>query len=117
MAGSTSPRVLRDLAQERLSAHWTNGDQGCFDCASRQGIALPALMAMTEHRSVTSVIGCFPTGGVEYILAARLLDPTDRADAAPLDPSNEQPARATAMRAPAKSERGALDYEYPLPPS
>ena len=42
-----------------------------------QGIALPALMAMTEHRSVASVIGYFQAGGVTNNPAARLLDGND----------------------------------------
>lgn len=39
----------------------------------RQGIALPALMAMTEHRAVGSVIGYFQAGGVTDNPAARML--------------------------------------------
>ena len=39
----------------------------------RQGIALPALMAMSEHRSVSSVIGYFQAGGVADNPAANLL--------------------------------------------
>ena len=40
----------------------------------RPGIALPALMAMTGHRSVASVIGYFQTDGVADNPAARLLE-------------------------------------------
>ena len=40
----------------------------------RQGIALPALMAMTEHRAVGSVIGYFQAGGVTDNPAAQMLD-------------------------------------------
>ena len=36
-------------------------------------IALPALMAMSEHRSVSSVIGYFQAGGVADNPAANLL--------------------------------------------
>jgi site-specific recombinase XerD len=43
--------------------------------AGKQGIALPAVMAMTEHRSVASVVGYFQAGSVETNPAARLLDP------------------------------------------
>ncbi len=39
----------------------------------RQGIALPALMAMTDHRAVASVIGYFQTGGASDNPAAQLL--------------------------------------------
>jgi hypothetical protein len=42
--------------------------------ASRQGVALPAIMAMTEHRAVSSVMGYFQTGGATGNPAARLLE-------------------------------------------
>ena len=41
--------------------------------AGKQGIPLPAVMAMTEHRSVASVIGYFQAGAAEDNPAARLL--------------------------------------------
>ena len=41
---------------------------------ARRGVALPALMAMTDHRSVASVIGYFQQGGVGSNPAARLMD-------------------------------------------
>jgi len=41
--------------------------------AGKQGIPLPAVMAMTEHRSVASVIGYFQAGSAEDNPAARLL--------------------------------------------
>lgn len=41
---------------------------------ARQGIALPALMAMTEHRAVSSVIGYYQAGEASQNPAARLLD-------------------------------------------
>jgi len=41
--------------------------------AERQGMPLPAVMAMTEHRSVASVIGYFQAGAAEDNPAARLL--------------------------------------------
>ncbi|MGH8111510.1 MAG: integrase, partial [Rhodanobacteraceae bacterium] len=41
----------------------------------RQGVALPALKAMTEHRSVASVIGYFQPGSAADNPAAHLLDP------------------------------------------
>jgi hypothetical protein len=40
---------------------------------ARQGIALPALMAMTEHRAIASVMGYFQAGAVADNPAARLL--------------------------------------------
>lgn len=41
--------------------------------AGKQGVPLPAVMAMTEHRSVASVIGYFQSGAAEENPAARLL--------------------------------------------
>lgn len=41
--------------------------------AGRQRVSLPAVMAMTEHRSVASVIGYFQAGTAEDDPAARLL--------------------------------------------
>ena len=41
--------------------------------AGKQGVPLPAVMAMTEHRSVASVIGYFQSGAAEDNPAGRLL--------------------------------------------
>ena len=41
--------------------------------AGKQGVPLPAVMAMTEHRSVASVIGYFQAGAAEDNPAGRLL--------------------------------------------
>jgi len=41
--------------------------------AGKQGVPLPAVMAMTEHRSVASVVGYFQAGAAEDNPAARLL--------------------------------------------
>ncbi|MBU8974514.1 site-specific integrase [Lysobacter sp. MMG2] len=41
--------------------------------AGKQGVPLPAVMAMTEHRSVASVLGYFQAGAAEDNPAARLL--------------------------------------------
>ena len=41
---------------------------------ARQGIALPALMAMTEHRAVASVMGYFQAGAASSNPAALLLE-------------------------------------------
>ena len=41
---------------------------------ARRGVALPALMAMTDHRSVASVVGYFQSGSVERNPAAHFLD-------------------------------------------
>lgn len=69
------------IVQRRAALAGLKGDFGGHSLRSgfvteggRQGIALPALMAMTEHRSVSSVIGYFQAGGVADNPAARLLD-------------------------------------------
>jgi hypothetical protein len=41
--------------------------------AGKQGVPLPAVVAMTEHRSVASVIGYVQAGVAEENPAARLL--------------------------------------------
>ncbi len=41
--------------------------------AGKQGVPLPAVMAMTEHRLVASVIGYFQAGAAENNPAARLM--------------------------------------------
>lgn len=41
---------------------------------AQRGVALPALMAMTDHRSVASVVGYFQAGSAHANPAARLLD-------------------------------------------
>ena len=43
----------------------------------RQGVALPAVMAMTGHRSVTSVIGYVQAGGATDNPATRLPKPRE----------------------------------------
>lgn len=42
--------------------------------ASHQGVALPAIMQLTEHRSISSVVGYFQAGGAATNPAARLLE-------------------------------------------
>lgn len=42
--------------------------------ASRQGVTLPAIMQLTEHRSVSSFVGYFQAGEVIGNPAARLLE-------------------------------------------
>jgi hypothetical protein len=37
-------------------------------------VALPAIMQLTEHRSLSSVLGYFQTGGASANPAARLLE-------------------------------------------
>ncbi|GAB2519051.1 site-specific integrase [Lysobacter humi (ex Lee et al. 2017)] len=76
-----SPAAVAEIVQRRAAAAGLDGDfaghslrSGFVTEGGRQGVALPALMAMTEHRAVSSVIGYFQAGGVEDNPAARLLD-------------------------------------------
>jgi integrase len=76
-----SPAAVAAIVQRRAALAGLKGDFGGHSLrsgfvteGSRQGIALAALMAMTEHRSVSSVIGYFQAGGVTENPAAHLLD-------------------------------------------
>lgn len=69
------------IVQQRAALAGLSGDFGGHSLRSgfvteggRQGVALPALMAMTEHRSVASVIGYYQSGGATENPAATLLD-------------------------------------------
>ena len=75
LSGSVATIVKRRAALAGLE-----GDFGAHSLrsgfvteAGKQGIPLPAVMAMTEHRSVASVIGYFQSGQAEDNPAARLL--------------------------------------------
>lgn len=75
-----SPKAVADIVQRRARLAGLEGDFGGHSLRSgfiteggRQGIALPALMAMTDHRSVASVVGYFQAGGAADNPAARLL--------------------------------------------
>jgi integrase len=75
LPGSVAAIVKRRAAQAGL-----RGDFGAHSLrsgfvteAGKQGVPLPAVMAMTEHRSVASVIGYFQAGAAEENPAARLL--------------------------------------------
>jgi len=76
-----SPAAVGAIVQRRAALAGLEGDFGGHSLRSgfvteggRQGIALPALMAMTEHRSVASVVGYFQAGSVSENPAAHLLD-------------------------------------------
>jgi len=76
-----SPAAVGAIVQRRAAKAGLKGSFGGHSLRSgfitegaRQGVALPALMAMTEHRSVASVIGYFQAGGVTDNPAARLLE-------------------------------------------
>jgi len=76
-----SPAAVGAIVQQRTAKAKLEGGFGGRSLRSgfiteggRRGVALPALMAMTEHRAVaTSVIGYFQAGGVADNPAARLL--------------------------------------------
>ena len=76
-----SPAAVAEIVQRRAARAGLQGDfaghslrSGFVTEGGRQGVALPAIMAMTEHRSVASVIGYFQAGGVQDNPAARLLE-------------------------------------------
>lgn len=76
-----SPAAVGAIVRRRTAQAGLKGSFGGHSLRSgfitegaRQGVALPALMAMTEHRSVASVIGYFQAGGETDNPAARLLE-------------------------------------------
>jgi len=76
-----SPAAVAEVVQRRARLAALEGDfaghslrSGFVTEASRQGVSLPAIMAMTEHRAVSSVMGYFQTGSASLNPAARLLE-------------------------------------------
>ena len=76
-----SPAAVGEIVQRRARLAGLEGDFGGHSLrsgfvteASRQGVSLPAIMQLTEHRAVSSVIGYFQTGGAADNPAARLLE-------------------------------------------
>lgn len=76
-----SPAAVGAIVQRRARTAGLEGDFGGHSLragfvteGARQGIALPALMAMTEHRSVASVAGYFHAGEAPSNPAAQLLE-------------------------------------------
>jgi integrase len=74
------PGSVATIVKRRARLAGLEGDFGAHSLrsgfvteAGRQGVPLPAVMAMTEHRSVASVIGYFQAGAAEDNPAARLL--------------------------------------------
>ncbi|MBN8768972.1 MAG: site-specific integrase [Stenotrophomonas nitritireducens] len=74
-----SSKSVADIVQKRARLAGLEGDFGGHSLRSgfvtegaRQGVALPALMAMTDHRSVASVVGYFQAGGIADNPAAKL---------------------------------------------
>ena len=76
-----SPAAVGEIVQRRARLAGLEGDFGGHSLrsgfvteASRQGVSLPAIMQMTEHRAVSSVIGYVQTGSAFANPAARLLE-------------------------------------------
>lgn len=76
-----SPAAVGEIVQRRAQQAGLEGDFGGHSLrsgfvteASRQGVSLPAIMQLTEHRAVSSVIGYFQTGVAAANPAARLLE-------------------------------------------
>ena len=74
------PGSVATIVKRRARLAGLEGDFGAHSLrsgfvteAGKQGIPLPSVMAMTEHRSVASVIGYFQAGAAEDNPAARLL--------------------------------------------
>ncbi|WP_426788011.1 site-specific integrase [Xanthomonas campestris] len=74
------PGSVATIVKRRARLACLEGDFGAHSLrsgfvteAGKQGVPLPAVMAMTEHRSVASVIGYFQAGAAEDNPAARLL--------------------------------------------
>lgn len=74
------PGSVATIVKRRARMAGLEGDFGAHSLrsgfvteAGKQGVPLPAVMAMTEHRSVASVIGYFQSGAAEENPAARLL--------------------------------------------
>jgi len=75
-----SPASVGKIVQRRAKLAGLKGNfgghslrSGFITEAGKQGVSLPAVMAMTEHRSVASVVGYFQAGAAEDNPAARLL--------------------------------------------
>jgi integrase len=75
-----SPASVGKIVQRRAKLAGLDGNfgghslrSGFITEAGKQGVSLPAVMAMTEHRSVASVVGYFQAGQAEENPAARLL--------------------------------------------
>lgn len=76
-----SPAAVGEIVQRRAQQAGLEGDFGGHSLrsgfvteASRQGVSLPAIMQLTEHRAVSSVLGYFQTGEATANPAARLLE-------------------------------------------
>lgn len=75
-----SPAAIGEIVQRRARLAGLSGDfaghslrSGFVTEAGKQGVPLAAVMAMTEHRAVSSVVGYFQAGAAELNPAAKLL--------------------------------------------
>ncbi|WP_456998684.1 site-specific integrase [Lysobacter sp. HA18] len=78
---SLTGETVAEIVRRRAVAAGLSGDfaghslrSGFVTESGRQGVSLPAVMAMTEHRSVQSVVGYYQTGSATENPAARLLE-------------------------------------------
>jgi integrase len=76
-----SPAAIGEIVQRRAKLAGLEGDFGGHSLrsgfvteAGRQGVPLAAVMQMTEHRAVSSVVGYFQAGCAELNPAASLLE-------------------------------------------
>ena len=76
-----SPAAVGEIVQRRARRAGLEGDFGGHSLrsgfvteAGRQGVPLAAVMQMTEHRAVSSVIGYFQSGAADQNPASRLLE-------------------------------------------
>ena len=76
-----SPAAVGEIVQRRARLAGLSGDFGGHSLrsgfvteAGKQGVPLAAVMAMTEHRAVSSVVGYFQAGAAELNPAASLLE-------------------------------------------
>ena len=76
-----SPAAVGEIVHRRARLAGMEGNFGGHSLrsgfvteASRQGVSLPAIMALTEHRAVSSVVRYFQAGSATANPAARLLE-------------------------------------------
>ena len=80
LGGALSPAAVGAIVQRRARLAGATGDFGGHSLrsgfvteAGRQGVPLPSVMAMTDHRSVATVMGYFQSGSSLLNPAASLL--------------------------------------------
>lgn len=86
LSGDQVARIVKRRALlARLEGDWAAHSlrSGFVSEAGRQGVPLGEVMAMTEHRSVSTVMGYFQSGALLGSRASRLLDTPESHAAAP----------------------------------